>query len=323
MVYFAIALFFFIVASFTDIKKHEVPPVITYSLLVIGLALHFIDSIISVNAAPIAWSSLMALSCFALSYALYRLGVWAGGDVKLFTALGAILPYYKGIMFFPFFALAASLIAVFPAMIAYVVYCAFKNPKVAAALKKSLRKALGEAAVAPFVITGAYHVASLAGFPLLVLAVAPLLYFLKKPGLIASALLTIAYLLTSEASADYFIGVFGISVAFFCFIAAYSASKKHALRETKKASELREGDILAKDFVRFRGKLSFAEHSWVPRKGAAIVLSSLNAGGLEKRDISLIKRLGVRTVELKKSVPFVPIFTLGLVVVFALEMLLY
>lgn len=323
MIYFAIALFFFIIASFTDIKKHEVPPAITYSLLVIGFALHFAESLFAANAAPIAWSALMALSCFSFSYALYRLGVWAGGDVKLFTALGAILPYYGEITFFPFAALAASFIAVFPAAVAYVFCYAFRNPAIIFELKKSFKTALAEAAVAPFVVTGAYYASSLIGFAPLIIVIAPLFYFLKKPGLLASAVLALVYLYTNPSGADYFVGVLAISVVFFCFIAAYSAAKKHALRETKKTSSLREGDILAKDIVKTRGKTAFVEHSWIPRKNTMVLLSSLNAGGLGKRDISLIKRLGISRVELKKSIPFVPVFTLGLVIVFALEMLLY
>ncbi|MEM0372335.1 MAG: prepilin peptidase [archaeon] len=323
MIYFAIALFFFIIASFNDAKKHEVPPSITHSLLIIGLALHFAESVLNTNAAPIAWSAAMVLSCFAFSYALYLLGVWAGGDVKLFTSLGAILPYHGSLFYFPFAALAASLIAVFPTLFFYVAY---RLAKVKGFFKKTkgifmlgLRRSLS----APFAIMASYFLASSAGFPPASMPLFLVLYFAGKPGLIFSMGASVFSFYLNARNLYLFSQVFAASLVFFVLMASYSAAKKYVLRETKRVSSLREGDILAKNLVKKNGEFVFEEPTLFSITGKNIVLSALNAGGLEKRDISLLKKLKIREVELKKSVPFVPVFTLGLIIAFVLEMLLY
>ncbi|NYZ79699.1 prepilin peptidase [Candidatus Micrarchaeota archaeon] len=323
MIYFAIALFFFIIASFADIKKHEVPQTITYTLLIIGLFLHAAESFFTGNAAPFVWSAGMSVACFAFSYALYRLGVWAGGDVKLFTALGAILPYYGAIPFFPFVALASSLIAVFPVVFIYVLYNLVKVKGFLEKTKGIFMLGFRRSLAAPFIVVSSYFIASSAGIPLASLAIAPLIYFMKKPGLIFAVAVTLFSFYTGSSNIWLFASVFSASVLTFTLLASYSAAKKHVLRETKRTSALKEGDILAKNLIRRNGRLIFEEPNLRSFNDKRIVLSALNAGGLEKRDIALIKRLGVARVELKKSIPFVPVFTLGLVLIFALEMLLY
>jgi len=323
MVYFAVALFFFIIASFTDVKYHEVSPKITYSLLILGILFHSIESIFSKSFEPLFWSVSMAFACFAFSFILYKAGVWAGGDVKLFTALGAILPSYKAIQFFPFIALGASLIAVFPFIMLYVLIHLVRVPGFYEKTKEIFAVGFKRSLITPFVLTAALFTANSINFVYAVFVIAPVIYYLKKYGLILSLILTVIAVLENNSYTSNFIFVFALSLFLFLFIASYSSAKKYVLRERKKTSELKEGDILAKDLVKKGRRHFFREFSLKHINSKDVVLNSLNAGGLEKKDIVKIKKLGIKTVELKKSIPFIPVFTIGLILVFLLEMLLY
>ena len=63
-----------------------ISPLVNYSFFALALALAFYKNIFSLNYA------LFIAAAFCFAYALYKLGAWAGGDAKFFTALLAYLP---------------------------------------------------------------------------------------------------------------------------------------------------------------------------------------------------------------------------------------
>lgn len=81
-----------LIASYTDLKKRIVPNTLNFSLLITGIALHLIASLLTNELRPIIFSLASLSYSFAFAYLLYRFGVWAGGDVKLFAALAALNP---------------------------------------------------------------------------------------------------------------------------------------------------------------------------------------------------------------------------------------
>ena len=94
MIYAAIAILAFLIASYTDLKSREAPETLTTGLILGGLFLHGWESIIISSFSPIISSAYMAALAFFFSFFLYKIGAWAGGDVKLFTALTLLLPFY-------------------------------------------------------------------------------------------------------------------------------------------------------------------------------------------------------------------------------------
>ena len=74
-----------------------------------------------------------AAIAFAIGYAMWLTGGWAGGDVKLFTALGALLPFYtsphvKDVPYpFPLTILFNSVIAILPILLVYTAYCRLRG----------------------------------------------------------------------------------------------------------------------------------------------------------------------------------------------------
>ena len=73
--------------------------------------------------------ALGAAIAFIIGYAMWLTGGWAGGDVKLFTALGALLPFYTAPYVlnvpypFPITILFNSVIAILPILLVYAVIC--------------------------------------------------------------------------------------------------------------------------------------------------------------------------------------------------------
>lgn len=85
--YFALSFVFLAAASFTDLRQRIVPNWLNCAAIVVGLVLHFYESVDSGLTAVVA-----TVGTFLAAYLLYRLGFWAGGDVKLFTAIAALNP---------------------------------------------------------------------------------------------------------------------------------------------------------------------------------------------------------------------------------------
>ena len=74
-------------ASYTDLRETIVPDNLNYALIIFGLLYHIYLSATTQSLSPITLSIAGATLAFVFSYILWRMGAWAGGDVKLFTAL--------------------------------------------------------------------------------------------------------------------------------------------------------------------------------------------------------------------------------------------
>ena len=85
-----IVLVSLVLASIHDIKTHEVPDWLNFSLIAIGLSSRLIYSIITTEYSYFIYGIIGALSMFLLGTLLYQTKQWGGGDAKLLIALGAI-----------------------------------------------------------------------------------------------------------------------------------------------------------------------------------------------------------------------------------------
>lgn len=82
-----------IIATYTDLKERIVPNKLNFSLAIIGLILYGIQSIIIFDITPFLLSILGLIFGFTFGWVLWKIGVFAGGDVKLFMGLGALNPF--------------------------------------------------------------------------------------------------------------------------------------------------------------------------------------------------------------------------------------
>lgn len=86
-----VCLAFMLLASAADLKTGEVPEKHSMGLLGFILSVAALDSIASWSLSPLLESVLWGLIAFLASYAIYWLGHWGGGDVKLTAGVGCIL----------------------------------------------------------------------------------------------------------------------------------------------------------------------------------------------------------------------------------------
>lgn len=133
-----VTILFSILAAIFDIKTNIVPDILTYSLLVFGLISNMILSIISGNIKFILASFISMVVTNFLTYMLWKLKMWGGGDVKLFTAIATVIPFGLNINFlnifpqlsvypFAFSVVANSILVSFPFLLAFLIYLISKN----------------------------------------------------------------------------------------------------------------------------------------------------------------------------------------------------
>lgn len=325
LIYFATAFVGFVLASYFDIKTREIPPSISYSLILLGLILHGFESYAIMDIYPLTFSFFIGVIAFIFAYFLYRIGVWAGGDVKLFTGLGFILPSFGKLDFFPFLALGTALIAVLPFLIVYVSYFFIMTPRLLEKSKKLLRKAFMRSVYLPIYVLASYKLTEFIGlewyFSILILLV---LIFARKPALPLSVFFFLYSFTDFQSSLFNTIYIYIVSIVVFMGIACFKIAQKNILRETVKVRKLKEGMISAQDVFVKGKKVGIAEPKlWeLLRPRPNLVVDSRRARGLTRSEIQKLKKLGVKELKIKKSLPFVPVFTLGLVIIFFLEMLL-
>lgn len=327
MLYFAIALVGLIIASYSDLKTREIPPLLPYSLIVIGFFLHGIESITTQEPNIFFFTILVGVFSFLFANSLYKFGVWAGGDVKLFTGLGFILPTFGHFDFAPFFILAISLLAIFPFLTAYVGYFFIRNPKAIKESKKHFKTNFLRAVLSPVYVLSAYTLCQFLGISwIFAILIIPLLYKARIYGLLIAIFLFFGGFYPDPT--NIILSTFYILIASFVFfmgLASFRTASTHILREKIKVKALKEGMISAQDVSVRRGKAVFKEPTLLElmRPGKNLIIDSRKARGLTRSEIRKLKKLKVKELIIKKSMPFVPVFTLGLIILFLLEKLLY
>lgn len=81
-----------IISAHTDIKTGFILDKVTYPMIALGILFTLGDVFLEMNFFQL----LVPIAIFALGYLLYFLGKLGGGDVKIFTAMALLLPYYRG-----------------------------------------------------------------------------------------------------------------------------------------------------------------------------------------------------------------------------------
>ncbi len=121
-----------IIGSYTDLKTREVPDLVNYSMMIIGVLISSILTIFNSNPAYIIASFLGLATGWILGSIMFFLRQWGGGDVKMIAGVGALMGLspqeLPGIPLFIAF-LILSMVAGAIYGILYLFYLAFKNKK--------------------------------------------------------------------------------------------------------------------------------------------------------------------------------------------------
>jgi len=91
---FILALIWLIFASVSDIKTHEVPDWLSYSLIIIGFGNALIKSLILKDISFLFYSFIAFSLFFLIALLLYYTKQWGGGDVKLLIGMVTLFPIY-------------------------------------------------------------------------------------------------------------------------------------------------------------------------------------------------------------------------------------
>jgi preflagellin peptidase FlaK len=91
-IFAGIAIFGATIGTITDLKGRWVPDWINYFMIAFGLVGHAIVSLIQNSVWPLIFSAIFAGIFFAIGTTMVYTGLWGGGDAKMLTGLGALLP---------------------------------------------------------------------------------------------------------------------------------------------------------------------------------------------------------------------------------------
>lgn len=330
--YFFVSILILLIGSYTDFKERIISNKLTYSGIAIGLLFHLIESFYSNDYLILGTAVAVTIATFIASYGLWKIGVWAGGDVKLFTAIAALNPFNLGfirdVIGLKYSLLASISLPVFPltlfifsiiSMLPYGVLLSFNTLKKRSDLRKELiqdmKKRIFQSAQLMMLLVGLNFVLGK------IISNGILLYAIVIIALIVSAKLNekirtaIALLLFGFAgyfnliqSLQGFITGFVFVYLLYFFLKMFSFSRKYALKKKIKVEELEEGMIPAVSLYEVEGKIT-------ERKSLSIasIINNLRNNNLDallqelhpkgKQIVSATKAAGIeekKIAELKK-----------------------
>ena len=337
--YFLLTIFGLGYATYTDFKERIVANRLTFGLIAMGIALHFADALANAQMLIFYETIFAVIATFVFAYALYHFGVWAGGDVKLFTAIAALNPINYAFLggalgisapllgtialpLFPLTLFVFSVLAMLPYGLALSINGIRKNAELKKIILPEIRERLlhiAEFAVAVGALNAIFI--QLKWNPYLVLIVLIAMAFLPKIARIALDIVLVAAALFFDAYALAFdfIALFAVVSAIYLLLKLYVVGRDEAMRKKIKITALEEGMIVAENIVSRNGKiirvkpLGFGE-LWDYFRGmnmralsermrirGKIIASARNAGGVSEKEIVELKKL-VKQGKLKNEI---------------------
>lgn len=133
-----ITVLFCILATIFDVKKGIVPDSLTDNLLVFGLTSNIVLAILTSNVKYILASIISVTITYTITYLMWQLNIWGGGDVKLFTGIASVIPFGFNLEFlnifpelsiypFSFSVVINSILVSFPFLVVFLIYLINKN----------------------------------------------------------------------------------------------------------------------------------------------------------------------------------------------------
>jgi len=333
-------------ATYTDLKARIVPNKLNYALALAGLIIFGLQSITESSLLPFTYSLIGLCTGFLFAWVLWKMGVFAGGDVKLFMALGALNPFTPALIksanltnssipLFPITLFIYSLIAFLPYGLAVVLYRLNKNREMLKQILKEMKQKIILALHAA-IFASAIYALLITLAPTYAWTTLPILLvwglfkdkkiFLTAIGIIASGVINLNIFVHAAATTIIF------STLAFTLI-KFLLSTTRVLTSKIKVSKLEEGMIPAKTIYIEKGKIKEEETITAGKlislalkgntksiiemlKQKNEIISSKKARGLTVEEIKELKKLekkGLIPKELgiKESMPFVPTMLLG------------
>lgn len=323
----AITVVYLAIASFTDLRQRIVPDWLSYLMIAIGIAVHAVLWLFFGQAQAFTNMALALAVSLALSLLLWKIGFWAGGDVKLFTAVAALNPVNYAVLgkmlglnsgifgtielpVFPITLFVFSVYSLFPMGLLITARKITRNSSAKNSLQKELKESAKKMlffsllAAGVAAIVSHYSIHPLAGLAVVLIAV----FFAKKFFNAFSVIVFAAGIATGQSVFTNAVGVFVAGVLIALLFRLVRLNQSDALRDKVAVKNLVEGMIPAVTLVEKDGKIerhsvsikSILKHlkennvaglmELVKPQGRVIV-SSASADGLEKNQIEELKGL--------------------------------
>jgi len=344
----AISLIGLIIATYTDLKERIVPNALNYGLAIIGLLLYATQSILQSDPLPFLLSIFGLAFGFSFGWGLWKIGVFAGGDVKLFMGLGALNPFTPALLtlpiipqlittkipFFPVELFIYSLIAFLPYGVAVLTYKLVKNKNFQKDLYHEMKPIIISAIHACLFASAAYVILAQIQFSYFIIIITLFIWgaFGQNKKYITILALIGAILINTLLLAQAIITASIISVFLYSLLKLLLSTKKLLSKEIA-VKELTEGMIPAVTLA-WKGKKVIEIKSLglkeiiqaIKTKNTKIlfetlspkkeIISSRKARGFTDEELVIIKKLSKngligKKMLIKDSMPFVPTMFLG------------
>lgn len=316
-----IAIIACLYASYTDLKSGIIQNKLTFSLIGVGIILNAVNAFIVGDIWLIVYTLIITAVIFVVGYILWKFGAWAGGDVKLFTALAALIPFYPAILnynlfgvefpiaatySFPFTLIINSLLSILPFLLIYVLYIAVrKKPYLLDELLSPIKKDYKKNIVSTLVVTSAfaltlivtsyfnitsylqYIIISLISIYLLTLVISKLPNRLKA--IIISVLIVFAlytHLNNLELAIIAVFVLFILITAIGIIRKLLTSVNKEALQDDYKIEDLKEGMIPAYNMYELENEIYIDDKSFFEKIRGS--LKSGDATGITKPNGKLL-----------------------------------
>lgn len=287
-----IAVLVCLYASYSDLKKGIIPNRITFPVIGAGLGINALKAYLLEDPWLFIYTAIFTAGIFALGYILWRMGAWAGGDVKLFTAVTALLPFqphiidykFMGINFpvtalypFPLTVIINSILSLLPFLLIFVFFIIYTSRRELMdefmEPLKQYRANMLLSLVITSAVTLSFIVIDFLPFQIIILTLL-VIYLLtmaisKLPprlkAIVVSAVLVYSLYRNFELTVSGVV-ILWVSITIIQLIRKLLTSvAREALQDTVKVSELREGMILAHSLYRRGDDYYFDDASFLDK----------------------------------------------------------
>lgn len=337
-----------IIATYSDVKRQIIPNKLTFSTLTVGITLVSFYFYQNNSFNPFYYISIIIV--FILSYLLWHLGVWAGGDVKLFTAISSlfvpefldIIPYYSlfnltmpyelfSVRIPTFLLMFNSVLSIVPLILAIVLYIIIKekhhliNSIMNTFNIKSTLSSYNSLIISYVIISQMNVHYTILKVIFLIFLLCIISQIMKYDViLIILSVAIISHQLFMANITVYLEGFLTFSVILIIKDIYKEGIIKEALTDNKEKSILEEGMILAyplyyNDGYYFDKSSTISKiNDMLTKKDKGKLVCGIKSAGLTDEDILTINQIDdIMEVPIKKGFPFAPFILIGLIITFS------
>ena len=334
-----------VVAAYTDVKFQVIPNKLNFLTLISGVILVTSFYLLKNEVYGLLLYFVSITIVFGISYVIWCLGIWAGGDVKLFTAISSVLvtdflmivpsfrvvsillPYDVVSIVVPtFLVIFNSLLSVIPLTVIYITIIILKDkPNLVKRIKfkdmfneslLSLSSLLYAGLIISFLDI---HIPYLKIILLILLTI--ITYKIINRKYISQIAITamVIYQIIQPNMLIFLEEIILFNTILLIKIEIKEKIIKDALTDNININKLKEGMILAYPLKKTNQKYTFDKKYNIRARllDEKNNIVNLKASGLTKEDIKTLKEINKKqtltTVPIKKAIPFAPFILAGLI----------